>query len=755
MKRFLRYSGFAAVAAILAACSPAKDRSYSVDDGNNGKSDIELKPISLTGSQAIELDDIAAAAVNFAMANRPALGISQRDELRVRAVTRGAGSATHVRMVQWLEGVRVFGGDVVAHASSDAITSLGGRLATHLDGFDVTASVDPGAATQIAKDDFSAGVAFTYDRETTELVVLPSEDGGARLTYQVVFHTEQENDREPGLWNVFVDAKSGEIVSKFNALDTATEASGPGGNAKVSRTWTNALDVTASGSSYIEDTARLRTVTLKNATSGSGTVVSGSLTAIGDAPENDAHGFAEVTLNMLSDWMGYNSIDEAGFKILSRVHYGKSYENAFWDGTQMNYGDGAATFYPLSGAVDVVAHEIDHGFTSNHSNLTYSGQSGGMNEAFSDIAGTIAEFYYKGNSGDFDIGTDIFKQTGALRYMCNPTADGGSIDNAKNYKSSLDVHYSSGVYNKSFCVAAKRFSSGSPTGAATADGVKRAGKAYYEANANYWTASATFTTGCVGVLDAATALGYTAAEVTYLQQSFADVGVTCSPTGGGGGGGGNVAPTATLTAPTSGSTVSGTVTVTATAADSDGTVAKVVFKLPDGTTVTDTTAPYSTTWDSTKSADGSGTITATATDNAGAVSTASSVTVTIANGGGGGGGSENWSATSTTKVALKDLTTVCSSVTVTTTGGLASAAHLDLTGTHTYRSILKATLAHGGTTLTAFPTRSFPSSSGTFSLANKAITGFTGDASGTWTLCVTDTDGYGDSGSLNGFAVHN
>lgn len=750
--RILKLAGLGALA-VLAGCSQAGDAEQGSD---NGRADtaIELRPVSLSGNDAIELDEIGIAAVRFVTLRRVDLGLSPRDELRIGTISRGAGSQTHVRMAQYLDGVRVFGGDVVAHASSDAITGLAGRLATHLDQFDVKPQLAAVTATNKAKDDFAAGQFFTFERETTELVVLPDPEGaGATLAFRVEFYTELQNGRAPALMNYFVDAKTGAILQKLNAIHTLSQASGPGGNAKVSRSWTNALDVEASGSSYVENTARLKTVDLANKTSGAGTVVSGSLASIGDAAENDAHGFAEVTLNMLSEWMGYNSIDGNGFKINSRVHYGTKYENAYWDGTQMTYGDGASTFYPLSGAVDVVAHEIDHGFTSYHSNLTYSGQSGGMNEAFSDIAGTVAEFYYKGNSGDFDLGKDIFKGSGALRYMCNPTADGASIDNASDYTSSIDVHYSSGVYNKSFCLAAKRLSSGSPTGAATADGVRRAGKAYFEANANYWTASATFKTGCTGVLDAATALGYSATDIASLKQSFADVGVACAATGGGTGGGTNAIPTTTITAPTSGATVSGTVTVTATAADSDGTVAKVVFKLPDGSTVTDTTAPYSATWNSTTFADGAGVITATATDNAGATSTAATVNVTIANGTGGGGTTGDWSGSATPNVALKDLTSVCANVTVTGSGN-ASDVKLDLTGTHTYRSVLKATLAHNGVTATAFATRTFASSSGTFSLASKAIAGFTGSAAGTWTLCVTDTDAYGDSGTLKSFSVH-
>ena len=114
----------------------------------------------------------------------------------------------------------------------------------------------------------------------------------------------------------------------------------------------------------------------------------------------------------------------------------------------MYFGDGASTFYPLV-SLDVASHEISHGFTEQHSALVYSGMSGGMNEAFSDMAGEAAEYYNKGTN-DFLVGAEIFKSGTALRYMNNPPLDGSSIDNT----STLDVHYTSGVYNKAFYLLA-------------------------------------------------------------------------------------------------------------------------------------------------------------------------------------------------------------------------------------------------------------------------------------------------------------
>jgi hypothetical protein len=194
----------------------------------------------------------------------------------------------------------------------------------------------------------------------------------------------------------------------------------------------------------------------------------------------------------------------------------------------MTFGDGGSTFYPLV-ALDVSSHEIAHGYTEQNSNLTYDGQSGGINEAFSDMAGEAAE-YFKDGSNDFDVGAQIFKGTGALRYMDNPTADGSSIDNASDYYDGLDVHYSSGVYNKAFYKLAT--TSGWNT--------KTAFQAFAKANADYWTSSTDYDTGACGVETAAEDLGFDVADVTA---AFATVGVSC--TGGGDDGGGDGGSTGT------------------------------------------------------------------------------------------------------------------------------------------------------------------------------------------------------------------
>ncbi len=532
MKRSKQAAWLGCVGLALTACAEGGSDS-ALTASSNGLRAAETQVAMAPTSGSIE-----TSARFYALDRLAQDGLARATTLHVVSTAAGAGGLAHVRLQQSYNGVRVFGGDLVVHTAANQVLGMAGNVSPDLQHVTTEPSVSSDAAMATAKRDFAKGAdaEFAPGRDSSELLMLVRDDDQPRLVWLSQFFTEMQRGRAPGAWSYFVDAKSGEVVDKFNSLHTLAEATGPGGNTKGPRVWERALDVTpkASGDArtageWQMDTPRVRTLDMASATTGSGTIVSGALDGIGDAAVNDAHGFAEATLAMMADWMGYNSIDGQGFKIVNRVHYGVAYENAFWDGTQMTYGDGASMFYPLSGALDVASHEINHGFTSFHSKLVYSGQSGAMNESFSDVAGTLAEFYRNGDAADFDIGKDILKSAnGALRYMCDPTKDGDSIDHVSKYRNSVDVHFSSGIFNKAFCMAARRLSGGTTTSTATTASVRRAGKAWYEANANYWTARSTFVQGCKGVLDAATALGFSEVEHNALRDAFEDVGITCA-----------------------------------------------------------------------------------------------------------------------------------------------------------------------------------------------------------------------------------
>ena len=221
----------------------------------------------------------------------------------------------------------------------------------------------------------------------------------------------------------------------------------------------------------------------------------------GFSPSNDALFVGNVIHDMYKKWYGVEVLTKGQepLPLVMRVHYGHSYENAFWDGVQMTFGDGNTLMHPLV-SIGIGAHEISHGFTEQHADLLYFGQAGGMNESFSDMASQAAESYATGTNS-FQIGPEILKEKSgleALRFMDKPSRDGYSIDTADAYIEGLDVHYSSGVYNRLFYVLA------------TEPGwsVRQAFHVMLKANMDYWTPNSTFEEGGCGILQAAADLKY-------------------------------------------------------------------------------------------------------------------------------------------------------------------------------------------------------------------------------------------------------
>ncbi|VVC75422.1 Zinc metalloproteinase [Aquicella siphonis] len=234
----------------------------------------------------------------------------------------------------------------------------------------------------------------------------------------------------------------------------------------------------------------------------------------GYSPSLDAFYAAVMVKSLYQDWFGVPAlIDEEGkpMKYLMRVHFGRKFDNAFWDGEQMTFGDGGSMFYPLT-SVGVTAHEISHGFTETHSGIDGSKpQMAALHESFSDMAAIAVENYMTGKNG-WDIGREIKKDEGALRYLDNPTKDGTSIDHMKNFDDT-EAHGGAGVTNKAFYLLA------------TTKGwnTRKAFDVMVKANMHYWTSSMnTFNDAACGVVSATKDYGYDVADVRI---AFAKVGV--------------------------------------------------------------------------------------------------------------------------------------------------------------------------------------------------------------------------------------
>lgn len=440
-------------------------------------------------------------------------------ELKAQDSQKYASGVTVTRHNQMHMGVPVWNEAIVEHSDGKGKTHVTGAALRNL-GQDLP-SVKPifSTADALMQAKTQAQI-FATENEQAKLYVKMGANNVAHLVYVVSFNaTETAEPRRPFY---MLDANTGAVIDHWEGINHATIGTGPGGNLKTKQyeygTTYGFMDVKQVGTTCSLDNLNVATYDM-----GQGTRVpkapfsytcprnTNRLVNGGYAPMNDAHYFGGIVFSMYNDWLGVRPISQ---KLLMRVHYKRAYENAFWDGTAMSFGDGATTFYPLV-SLDVTSHEVSHGFTEQHAGLTYSGMSGGMNEAFSDMAGEAAENYMKGTN-DFQVGAEIFKATGALRYMYNPPLDGSSIDNASKFTSTMDVHYTSGVYNKAFYLLATK------AGWST----KMAFQVMADANRLYWTASSTFNQGACGVQSAATNRGYSAADVA---SAFAAVGVTCAP----------------------------------------------------------------------------------------------------------------------------------------------------------------------------------------------------------------------------------
>ena len=291
---------------------------------------------------------------------------------------------------------------------------------------------------------------FTYFPQGEKLVF--EYKGRTRFAYKYTIYAEEPLYKA----DVIVDAQSGKILDEQNLIcnvnSPATAAT------KYSGTQTITVDYT--GTNYrLRENARglgVETYNCNNTTtyaSNDFTNATTAWTAINnDQVARDAHWGAQKTYDYYFTQHNRNSIDNAGYKLLSYVHYSTNYNNAFWDGARMTYGDGNGTTYNPFTALDVCGHEITHGLTSNTGNLNYSNESGALNESFSDIFGTVIENYGRPGNWNWKMGEDLTMNGSALRDMSNPNLyqDPDTYTGTYWYTGTADnggVHTNSGVSN--------------------------------------------------------------------------------------------------------------------------------------------------------------------------------------------------------------------------------------------------------------------------------------------------------------------
>ncbi len=491
------------------------------------------------------------AARQYLRANANALGLIDTDrELQTRGGRTDEVGLTHIRFDQYVDGVRVFEGEAIAHVDALGRTQLTNAI-QRVRGVNTTPRLSEATAVGTAISELAPRGQYTTK---TDLVILPRGEHTDRtqLVWHVTVYIDNGVDTQ-SQWEYFVNAHNGSVALKFDALPTTA------GVARTMYSGDQAIDVTLSGTTYsLVDPTRGTaggnyTINLNNGTSG-GTTVTGLTDIFGTGIKTDSSGgvgadritaAAEAHWGLARTWdyfitnHGRNGIDGAGTRTYSRVHYSTAYSNASWSDSCfcMTYGDGGTTFYPVV-SLDVAGHEMAHGVMSREANLTYRGESGGLNESSSDIFGTLVEFSVNSpvDPGDWWIGERIYRsnynaagvytQTKALRYMDDPRKDGASpACYSKNLKG-LDVHYSSGPNNHMFYLLANGGTSACNGRVVAGIGRTDAARIWYKAISDYMTASSGYASARTASLNAAGALfGVGSTQYNAVVNAFAGINV--------------------------------------------------------------------------------------------------------------------------------------------------------------------------------------------------------------------------------------
>lgn len=363
----------------------------------------------------------------FLKSQKDLLQMAGTEDFDVKSSRKDELGQSHVKFQEKLKGLPVVGAEYIVHLDKDGnVFAMNGRFVGDRD-LPRSSSIDPYLAIRTAATQLGAWDADIVEMPSLTYVV--NEKSNAFLAWTAKISYKDADG--PELTQVYADASgSGDLVY-----------------------WSGLYQRAKSRKVY----------TANNGTSLPGTLLwSEGGTQTSDTTAQAAYNYAGNVYDYYKNVLGRDSYDNAGATIISSVHYSSSYNNAFWNGSQMVYGDGdGTTFIPLAKALDVDAHELTHAVTERTAALAYSNESGALNEATSDIMGNSCEAYSKNagtpNTNTWKVGEDIYTPNtagDALRYMNNPTQDGSSKDwYPSRYTGTSDnggVHSNSGIANLAY-----------------------------------------------------------------------------------------------------------------------------------------------------------------------------------------------------------------------------------------------------------------------------------------------------------------
>ncbi|MER6080283.1 M4 family metallopeptidase [Streptomyces sp. NPDC001833] len=567
----------AGVGALIAAAVQSGAASAAPAAPQLGRANPAHAAVKLSPSQRAEL--LRDASTERAATAR-AIGLGTQEKLVVKDVVKDADGTLHTRYERTYAGLPVLGGDLIVDTAKSGATE---RVIKADNATLKVADLSPAkSAASAEKTALAAAKTLGSTKSAADGArkVIWAGSGTPVLAYETVVGGFQD-DGTPNQLHVITDATTGKKLFQYQGIENVT------GTGNTQYSGTVSLSTTQSGSTYTltdGDRGGHKTYNLNHGTSGTGTLFSQSSNTWGNGTTSnaatagaDAHYGAAETWDFYKNTFGRSGIKNNGVGAYSRVHYGNSYVNAFWDDGCfcMTYGDGSGNADPLT-ALDVAGHEMSHGVTSNTAGLNYSGESGGLNEATSDIFGTGVEFYANNSSdvGDYLIGEkiDINGDGTPLRYMDKPSKDGGSADYWSSSVGGLDVHYSSGVANHFFYLLSEgsgtKVINGVSYNSPTKDGLPVTGigrdkalQIWYRALTTKFTSTTNYAAARTGTLAAAGELyGTTSTEYKAVQDAWAAVAVG-SRSGGGGGTGTSYESTTPVSIPDNGPAVTSSITV--------------------------------------------------------------------------------------------------------------------------------------------------------------------------------------------------
>ena len=503
---------------------------------------------------------VAARDQTLVQALLPGLGLSREDSARVTRIVPDPLMQGHdARIAQFYRGVPVFGGDAILHQSGLRTRSLTDAFVRGLN-LDPTPLVPAEEALAVALRDLAWHGPLNRPPTIRLLAVrLGSRDA---LVHRI--HLEMGTGAQTAQWDYLVDAQTGAIARKWPALHTGRAARGEGYSQYSGTVPLNTTSLGKGKGFELRDWTRGDTgnviLDANHQTSGDGAIFLSTTNSWGDGknyepamPSDSANGQtaavdAAYALQETWDYYGkvhdWNGIDGTGRAVTMRVHFDTNYDNAFWDDSCFCVSAGDGQLFKSLTALDVIGHELSHGVCSATADLEYFGESGSLNEANSDIHGTMIKFYAHGGNGSmignwggtWTIGEDL--ETPAfptpLRYMYKPSLDGESLDAWTDKLADLDVHLGSGPMNRCFYflsqgASPKRgsdFHSEYLAAGMTGLGQDRAARIWYRALTHYLTSTSGYAEARNAAISAATDLyGSGSPEVKAVWNAFHGINV--------------------------------------------------------------------------------------------------------------------------------------------------------------------------------------------------------------------------------------